>query len=302
MTSFRTRLGGSLTRAQRTLGETTARLRRTAPRTLRTSITDEGAYLALCTRAAADATIFDGFRREPVYVQTLEHVTEQQGAEYLRVIQRDSPHLLTEFLDLCRTNDRFGSPTTYEYPGIGVISPVTLRYLKVVSDLERHFGDLTDKRVIEIGVGYGGQCSLVAQRWRIDRYVLVDLEPALALARRYLTELGVVEGLDFTPPESLLAGDHDLCISNYAFSELTRDVQDRYARLAASSSSRGYLTCNFISDLHGLDSWSRDELEHLHTGAHWLPEEPITYQGNQILVWGDGDSASSARSGAQPLT
>ena len=294
MNSFRTRLGGSLTRAQRTLGRTTARLRRIGTRISRTSVTDGGAYLAFCARAAADPATFQSFRREPIYIETLEHVTEQQGAEYLRVIQRDSPHLLPEFLELCRANDRLGSPTTYEYRGIGTISPVTLRYLKVLSDLERHFGDLTDKRVIEIGVGYGGQCSLVLRRWRVHSYVLVDLEPALALARRYLMTLGVEGGLEFKPPISLVASDYDLCISNYAFSELTRDVQDRYARLTVSSSRRGYLTCNFISPLHGIDSWSRDELEHLHAGAHWFPEEPLTYQGNEILVWGDGDRSSSA--------
>lgn len=284
-------MGRSLTRAQRTLDETTAPHRRAAPLAPQTSISDEGAYLAFCARAAADSAVFQTFRREPVYVQTLEHVTEQQGREYLRIIRRDSPHLLTEFLELCRANDRFGSPTTCEYPGIGAISPVTLRYLKVLSDLERHFGDLTDKRVIEIGVGYGGQCSLVLRRWRVRSYVLVDLEPALALARRYLTALGVENGLDFKPPNFLVARDHDLCISNYAFSELARDIQDRYARLAVSSASRGYLTCNFISNLHGIDSWSRHELERLHAGAHWLPEQPITYHGNEILVWGDGNGS-----------
>lgn len=292
MTSFRTRLGRSRAAAQRLLGETAARLRSRVPLTPRSSITDETAYLAFCARAAASPAVFQSFRKEPVYIQTLEHVTKEQGSEYLRVIKRDSPHLLTEFLELCRASDRLGSPATYDYPEVGAVSPVTLRYLKVLSDLERHFGDLTDKRVIEIGVGYGGQCSMVLRRWRVSSYVLVDLEPPLALAHRYLTTLGINAAIEFKTPISLVASDYDLCISNYAFSELTRDVQDRYARLAVSTSSRGYLTCNFISELHGIDSWSRGELEQLHTGAHWLPEEPITHPGNQILVWGDGKGSA----------
>jgi hypothetical protein len=264
-----------------------------ARRPPRTSVTDGAAYLAFCARAAAESATFQAFRREPVYIRTLEHVTEKQGAEYLRVIQRDSPHLLTRFLELCRGNDRLGSPIMYEYPAIGAISPVTLRYLKVLSDLERHFGDLTDKRVIEIGVGYGGQCALVLRKWAVRSYVLVDLEPALALARRYLTGLGLGDRIELTPPSALAKGDYDVCISNYAFSELTRDVQDRYARLVASSSNCGYITCNFISNLHGIDSWTKEELERLHPGAHWCAEEPLTYLGNQILVWGDENGTST---------
>jgi putative sugar O-methyltransferase len=203
------------------------------------------------------------------------------------VIERDNPHILDEFLEVARANDRLGSPATFDYPGVGSIAPTTLRYLKVLSDLERLFGDLTGMRVVEIGVGYGGQCSLVVQRWRLSSYVLVDLEPPLALARRYLETLGVADSVVFTPPNALQTSDYDLCVSNYAFSELARDVQDEYARLAVSLSSRGYMTINFISRLHGIDSRARGELTELHSGAHWLPEEPVTYGGNGILVWGD---------------
>jgi hypothetical protein len=157
----------------------------------------------------------------------------------------------------------------------------------VLSDLERLFGDLSGKRIVEIGVGYGGQARLVLEQWAVQSYTLVELEPVLRLARRYLTSSGTYRSLIFLPPALVATADYDLCLSNYAFSELTRDVQDLYARSLVTSASRGYLTCNFISGVHGIDSWSRDELSQLHAGAHWLPEEPLTFEGNAILVWGD---------------
>lgn len=251
------------------------------------SVTDRIPYVEFCAQAAADHDVFESFRCAPIYMAMLEHVTEEQGADYLRVIRRDNPDLLGEQIETFRANDRWGSPITYEYPGIGRISPVTLRYLKVLSDLERLFGDLTGKRIVEIGVGYGGQARLLLEHWTIRSYTLVDLEPVLRLARRYLTSSGAYQSLIFLPPALIAEADYDLCISNYAFSELTRDVQDSYARSLVASAGQGYLTCNFISGVHGIDSWSRTQLRQLHAGAHWLPEEPLTFEGNAILVWGD---------------
>lgn len=265
---------------------------RSSRRDRRSSVTDQTSYLDVCARAAEDPRVFETFRREPVYVEALEHVTEDQGAQYLRLIQRDSPHLLGERLEAFRANDRLGSPITYEYPGVGRLSPVTIRYLKVLSDLERHFGDLAGKRIIEIGVGYGGQCRLVLEHWAVQTYTLVDLEPVLGLARRYLARFGTHPSVVFQTPELLASANYDLCISNYAFSELSREVQAFYAESVVGAASQGYLTCNFVSGLFGIESWSKEELSHLHTGAHWLPEQPITHEGNAILVWGDTVGAS----------
>jgi putative sugar O-methyltransferase len=259
------------------------------------SVTDRVTYVDFCARAAADDRTFRSFRREPIYVAMLEHVTKEQGADYLRVIRRDSPAFLGKQLKEFRANDQWGSPVTHRYPGIGRISPVTLRYLKVLSDLELLFGDLTGKRIVEIGVGYGGQARLVLERWVVQSYTLVDLEPALRLASRYLTSSGRYGSLIFLPSEQIVEADYDLCVSNYAFSELRRDIQDSYAPALVASASHGYLTCNFTSGVQGIDSWSKDQLSRLHAGAHWIPEEPLTFEGNAILVWGD-----LAGSGAAP--
>lgn len=77
----------------------------------------------------------------------------------------------------------------------------------------------------------------------------------------------------------------DLLISNYAFSELTRGVQQMYVERLISGAAHGYLTCNFISDLQGIDSFSEAELLGMRTGSRMIPEEPLTHPANKVLVW-----------------
>ena len=257
----------------------------------RTSITDQERYLDICTLAASDPSVFARFRRETAYLEVLDHVTESEGADYLKVLRRESSDLLREHLGVFRANDLYGSPNTYHYPEIGYLSPTTLRYIKVLSELERHFGDLTGKRIVEIGVGYGGQCRLIASYWRVRSYTLIDLDPALDLARVYLgkfvkSDPAILDPLEFLNPDAEFEGPYDLCISNYAFTELSRKVQERYVDGVIRCSRSGYMTCNFISQGFGINSMSPEELITLHSGSEWLPEEPLTHPDNRILVWG----------------
>jgi hypothetical protein len=170
---------------------------------------------------------------------------------------------------------------------------VTLRYVKVLSDLRRLFGDLTGMSIVEIGVGYGGQCRLICEFWPLRSCTLIDLDPVLELADRYLNTVGVEPRPELLRQGVVRPARYDLVISNYAFSELDRRVQDRYASEVVSQADRGYITCNFISSIFGVDSWSRSELENVHPGSHWVPEEPLTSEGNSILVWGDDNTVDS---------
>ena len=276
MRHLRARFGGlrsTLPRASEQSGDTSDR----------SSISDEPHYLDLCDAAARDDTVFSNFRRDPTYLEILEHVSEEQGRDYLSIIRRQSPELLPASLEMIKRNDLVGNPRLSTYDGVGAISPTTLRYAKVLTDLEVAFGDPTGADVVEIGVGYGGQARLIMERWNVRSYTLVDLGPVLRLSERYLSQLGVRDVWRSMPPDRLEQVPCDLLISNYAFTELARDAQDEYASAIVSGSSRAYLTCNYISDGLGIDSWSRQELEGLHPDARWSGEEPLTHVGNEYL-------------------
>ncbi len=80
--------------------------------------------------------------------------------------------------------------------------------------------------------------------------------------------------------------DYDLIISNYAFSECTKTIQEIYLEKIINKSLRGYMTCNFISFFGGVGSYSKKELitKISHT-TRLLPEKPLTWFNNIVLVW-----------------
>jgi hypothetical protein len=253
-------------------------------RSLRTSVTDHVDYTSFCALAAANAAAFASFKREPVYREVLEHVTCAQGAAYLERVLEQSPELVPLF-DRFRENDRLGSPHTCAYGEHGRFSPTTLRYVKVLSDLLLLFGPLDGLRIVEVGGGYGGQCFVIRSAAEPASYTLVDLDESRALQETYLARLGV-HGVRFLPPGERDGGGSDLVISNYAFSELRRDVQERYLEQVLRPSARGYVTCNWVSP-PDFRPYSRAELLAAIPGSRFLHEVPLTAADNAVLVWGD---------------
>jgi putative sugar O-methyltransferase len=249
----------------------------------RTSIADDFAYPHFCARAATDEHVFRNFKVDPIYNRVLEHVTHEEGKKYLEHILIQSPDLVEHF-DRFRENDRFGNPRTFDYGRYGVFSPTTLRYISVLGDLVMNFGDLDHLKIIEVGVGYGGQCKVISDRYEFASYTMVDLEPVLRLSERYLGKLGV-KNVRFSSADALdERGDYDLVISNYAFTECTRSVQEHYIRRVLSRSGRGFMVCNQITPGR-FRSYSRAELLNVIPGSTVVDEVPLTYETNFVMLW-----------------
>lgn len=250
---------------------------------LSTSLSDNQTYPQACLRATNDYRHFNNFKRDPAYTQILEHVSEEQGKDYLDLISKDKDILGK--MDLFKANDDYGNPVTFEYPGVGHVSPTTLRYVKVLSDLKRHFGTLDNLNICELGVGYGGQCRVIDAYFKSKTYCLVDIQPALGLAQRFLSNYITNSVLTYKTMNELAPGDYDLAISNYAFTELPRTLQDVYLQKIILRSKRGYITYNEITP-EEFKSYKADELAGMINGAVILEEEPLTYEKNCIIVWG----------------
>jgi hypothetical protein len=249
------------------------------------SLSDNDVYPSLCLRAALDHEVFDRFRRDPVYNHILEHVPFGLGQEYLNEVVKDEDvaRALGEF----RQNDIWGGPVTFDYPGVGQISPTTLRYTKVLADLKRHFGSLSGMRIVEIGIGYGGQCRIIDSFYRPSEYVLVDLKPVLMLAQRFLDKYNLVAQIQYRTMNELGCESADLLLSNYAFSELPRTIQDTYLRKVILRAKRGYVTYNDINPV-AFNSYKKEELLAMLPGARFVDEFPLSHERNCILVWGGG--------------
>ena len=220
----------------------------------------------------------------------MQHVSETQGKQCLDYVIDKYPYL-QRYFPLFKENDEFGAPITHTYGKYGVFSPTNLRYIKVAGDITHYFDDLNGKRIIEIGGGYGGQCKVLSDLYDLKEYILVDLPEALALAKRNLHELGV-KNVTLLTPEEVKEGDvYDLVISNYAFSECTRPVQQEYLEKIIARATRGYLICNQIFGCLNTPPLSPRELtcelEKIHRVPCLLPEIPCTAQGNFLVVWNE---------------
>ena len=205
------------------------------------TLQDEAAtpYLNVCNYAANSDEFFKQFKSHPAYRHVLEHVSYEEGQQYLKEIDIDYLDKLEEV----KENDSLGSPVIYEYPSVGEISPTTIRYIKNTSDIINKFGNSFDS-IVEIGGGYGGLCKVLSSFIKFEQYLLLDLEECNLLSRKYLSHFDLPT-LSYRSEEiDEIDENFDLLISNYAFSECHKDVQLDYIERFVKKSNNFYMMHN----------------------------------------------------------
>lgn len=255
------------------------------------SITDSdflSAYPTLCGTAASNQTIFKKFRSSKVMVEALDHVSIEQGNSYITEILKNT-NWKDDYTRVIHEIDKLGKPRKYRF-AYGTFSPTLLRYLKVFVDLEKYFGPLKDLNLTEIGIGFGGQASLISMLDKPKSYNFFDIPPVLNLASRFITELDAPGNFSYQDGRSPTISTQDLVISNYAFSELYREIQMKYLKNVILSSSRGYITWNSLSAKH-FDGLSLAELIRAIPNSEIVAEEPRTSKDNVIIIWGHHQNA-----------
>ncbi len=241
-------------------------------------------YPSFCAKAATKDSIFATFRTNPVYMQILEHVDDIMGQKYLDFILQTKRFNKQDF-ETFRQNDWYGGASIRYYREIGYMSPSTLRYIKVLADLIESFGDLNNKDICEIGIGYGGQARIIMSMFDVKSYTFVDLDSVLSLSKKYLSHFSGLEGkLHFKRMEDLEARDYDLFISNYAFSELRSNIQDIYIEKIIKNAKHGYITFNNIAPKDF--NYPLEQYESLFNKHIKIADEtPNSHPLNKILTW-----------------
>ena len=207
------------------------------------SWSDNGTYVKTVREFLINEKKFNKFKRNRYYREILEHVTRTQGEGYLKVINSDNRNLINNINEY-KFNDLIGSPIKYKYPKIGEISPTTLRYLKVASDIKKYFKNV-GYNFAEIGGGYGGQYLILDKIFDITSYTIFDLNDVNKLIEKYVEHFltnsfyrtTTINQLDNTQ-------SFDFIISNYGFSELPKKLQIVYLNKVIKKSKRGYMTMN----------------------------------------------------------
>ena len=248
----------------------------------RTSITHVNSYLRICEYAASDLEILNTFRRYAEYQIILDHLSRRNGDLCLSQIISDAK-IVENLVSTSRLLP--GSPLCYYYQELGAISPTDIRYAKILKDLTTLFSLEGIKNVVEIGVGYGGQAAQIINFMSLDSYTFVDLPEVLQLTEKAISNIESETALNFQSPDSLAPIKSDLLISNYAFSELTKPIQEMYLEKIVRESRRGYMIYNHIHEKKDA-AFSAFEITKMIPGSKMLAENPLTFEGNVLIVWG----------------
>lgn len=252
------------------------------------SFTDNGVFPSTCAEIAKDAQRFNEFRREPVIVRAMEHESFSTGQIHLESVRSCCPERLGYYLDAGRQNDAVGHPIKYEYSPYGCFSPKTLEYVRIAHDLNHIFGDLSGYEILEIGGGYGGQALVLSCLFDL-LYTILDLPEVLSLQRRFHATSGIY-GISYaSAPDQLqnaIARPSHLLISNSAFAECRKDVQEVYLTSILAYAKRGYMACNFVMrSRRRIPLIGKYELLRNVKGSYYVDELPEIYLENRILLW-----------------
>jgi hypothetical protein len=190
------------------------------------AIYDQPCFSEVCAQAARDEDRFATFKADPFFNLICERSSYEEGERAIEAIERDYPELHARCGQF-RENDRLGSPRVYDYGKWGVFSPTTLGYVAMAARARAQLGDLSGKRILQIGAGYGGLCKILSELFTFKSYTIVDFQPQLDLTQSYLERLGVL-GVTFCTWENLSVEEGvDCAISEGQFSELCAEEQQR---------------------------------------------------------------------------
>lgn len=206
------------------------------------SISGTMAWPVACAGLVASAGGDPDFRRRQAVRDVVETLGPSDGRYHARRVKSVDAGLLDDPRVLAAAS--WGNPI--RWPGVLLgtsrpFSPSSLRYLSHAVWLKRHGLVQPGGTVIEIGIGYGGLAAMNAIISGV-RTLLVDLDPVKDAAWEYLQDLGlghhrVAEGEKMDPGNACL-------VSNYAFSELSRCLQDMYMDQYFAMAAHGMIVSN----------------------------------------------------------
>ena len=221
-------------------------------------------FAQACTQSSTDDSKFAVFRKDEVVVDMLEHVSLAQARLCCELVEYFAEeHKITIPWEEIQKNDQVGSPTTFDYSNAAgdviALCPTTARYIlyamRALQRIRLSYGS-EPCNIIEIGGGYGGQCSIfhkLSSQYgvNIQSYTILDLPEPGALQLRFLrTQLtadqfsSITACTVFEPNLRDKLAVNSFLFSAYAYSEISTQAQTPYNAMLAGFVNHGLIVWN----------------------------------------------------------
>lgn len=229
-------------------------------------------WVEFCSKFAKE--LFPIFRSHPTMVRVVEGSPIKAGKWNLRRLKKN--RIFHDTVKEFSTSDTIGSPQNlikFTSRGRAIdMNPTSLRYVNNVLNFLELFGpsilspnylDTEKGIIVEIGGGYGGECKMandlalklfgskIDKRWNI-----FDLDSSVPLLSRWLDTFGYEASIN---PTFVSSSKIILVVSNAAFSEMDRDLQEKYFNEIILSAQSGYIIENFSTFSARFGGFTREE-------------------------------------------
>ncbi len=181
--------------------------------------------------------------------------------------------------------------------------------MRIVSDLQKQFGDLKQLQIVEVGGG-GELCAVLAKTIDFASYTIVSSSESNDLARKFLAPLGI-DNVNFIDKDSLSEElESDLLISDCFFSESDVEEQRRYMKYLLAGAANGFMRIDPLSEQFLIEYLSvlirhgkkgKVQLEHpefpiqtLHTVLRNEQVKQHKHNDIQLLTWHHDNSVASS--------
>ena len=153
-------------------------------------------------------------------------------------------------------NQNFGNPTSINYFN----NDINIDYLLSIEEMFFLHKELKEsKTILEIGAGFGRLAHSIVENFEnVERYIIIDLDPCLNLAKSYLSKVlnkedflkvKFISSNDFDTLDSIKTRGFDISININSFQEMEESIVLDYLGLISENSNYFY-TKNAICKYH----------------------------------------------------
>jgi len=239
----------------------------------------EDLFLRECENICLNESKFMNFKRNHIFTKIIGNDVRPKHTSDVWYTFLENTEMM-ENIEKYKTNDTFGNPSRYCYPKTGIISPGTLYFLSITHDINTRLVNIKDKKICEIGSGYGGQSKIFLD-YGCQTVDLIDRKQTLGLASKYLNMFGY-ENVCFHPTTNIPEKKYDIVVSNWCVSELDEEGASFYLDNVIKNSQYGYFLTNYRSKEK--KDWFIGELRKIYSNVIVEEENPKTNEKTNYAI------------------